>query len=152
MRAVVKYSPEGKKWREAPLLLFDNDRWVGRFCLDEVGLWRYTIEAWTDPFESWRDEFEKKHEAGQNIDLELVEGRAIVATTLAQAGSEDTARIRKILQIFDGGDTARRTEVMLSSELGELAVRCQTRGDVVRYAARARDRRRPQGGAICRLV
>src|SRR5215831_11546773 len=132
-RAVVKYAPEGKEWREAPLLLFDNDRWVGHFCLDELGVWRYTIEAWIDPFESWRDEFEKKREARQNIELELVEGRAIVAAALRQAGPDDAAEIRQMLRSFDGGDTARRTELMLSSGLRDLAERCQPRRDVVRY-------------------
>src|SRR5438093_3855861 len=133
LRAVVKFAPEGQAWREEPLVLFDNDRWVAHFRLDRLGLWRYTIEAWTDPFESWRDEFEKKREAGQSVELELVEGRAIVAAALRNAGSEDTAQIRKILRIFDGGDTARRTEVMLSTELRELSARCQMRNDSVRY-------------------
>src|SRR5207253_8732293 len=131
--AVVKFAPEGQAWGEAPLLLFDNDRWVGHFRLDQLGLWRYTIEAWTDPFESWRDEFEKKREAGQSVELELVEGRVIVAAMLRGGETEDGAQIRKILRIFDGGDTARRAEVMLSSELRELSARCQMRNDVVRY-------------------
>ena len=73
LRAVVKYRHEDEAWREAPFVFHDNDRWVGRFRLDVVGLWRYTIEAWTDHFESWRDEVEKKLAAGQYIDLELVE-------------------------------------------------------------------------------
>jgi starch synthase (maltosyl-transferring) len=133
LSAVVKYSPQGKEWREAPLLLFDNDRWVGHFRLDELGLWRYTIEAWTDPFESWRDELEKKREAGQSIELELVEGRAIVATALRQSGPDGATQIRQMLRGFDGGDTARRTELMLSSGLRELMARCQPRGDIVRY-------------------
>ena len=133
LRAVVKFGLEGQEWRETPLVLFDNDRWIGRVRLDRLGLWRYTIEAWVDQFESWRDEFEKKHQAGQSVELELLEGRAIVAAALRQAGPEDIARIRKILQGFDGGDTHQRTELMLSSGLRELMVRCQQRGDVVRY-------------------
>ncbi len=131
--AVVKFAPEGQAWREAPLHLFDNDRWVGHFGLDELGLWRYAIEAWTDPFESWRDEFEKKREAGQSIEVELVEGRAIVAIALRGAGPDETAQIRRMLRSFDAGDTARRTELMLSSGLRELMARCQPRGDIVRY-------------------
>jgi starch synthase (maltosyl-transferring) len=133
LRAVVKFAPEGQTWREAPLLLFDNDRWVGHLRLDELGIWRYTIEAWTDPFESWRDEFEKKREAGQSVELELVEGRAIIATALRQAGADDAARIRHMVRSFDGADTARQTELMLSSGLRGLMARCQSRSDVVRY-------------------
>src|SRR5207248_11073886 len=93
----------------------------------------YTIEAWTDAFESWRDEIEKKREAGQSVELELVEGRTVVAAALRQAGPDDAAQIRQMLQSFDGGDPARQTELMLSSGLRELMARCQQRSDVVRY-------------------
>ena len=133
LRAVIEFRPEGQEWREAPLVLFDNDRWVGRVRLNRLGLWRYTIEAWIDQFESWRDEFEKKHQAGQSVELELLEGRAIVAAALRRAGPDDAARIRAILLGFDGDDTPRRTELMLSPGLRELMVRCQQRGAVVRY-------------------
>jgi len=133
LRAIIKFGLEGQEWRETPLVLFDNDRWVGRIRLDKLGLWRYTIEAWIDQFESWRDEFEKKRQAGQSVELELIEGRAIVAAALRPAAADDAALIRKILRDFDDGDTPRRTELMLSPGLRELMVRCQPRGDVVRY-------------------
>ena len=133
LRAVVRFGLEGQEWRETPLVLFDNDRWVGRIRLDQLGLWRYTIEAWIDRFESWRDEFEKKREAGQSVELELIEGRAIVAAALRQAGPDDSARIRELLRNFDAGNTRRRAEIMLSSGLRELMVRCQPRSDVMRY-------------------
>ncbi len=134
LRAVVKFALEGQGWREAPLALFDNDRWVARFPLDRLGRWRYTIEAWTDQFESWRDEFEKKREAGQNIELELLEGRAILEATLAQAGSADATRLQKILRDFDAGKAADRTQLMLSAGLRELMARSSPRTDAVRYA------------------
>src|SRR6516162_1922828 len=110
LRAVIKFRPEGQEWRETPLVLFDNDRWVGHVPLDQLGLWRYTVEAWIDEFESWHDEFEKKLQAGQSVELELLEGRAIVAAALRQAGPDDAVRVRKFLLGFDGDDTPRRTE------------------------------------------
>ncbi len=85
LRSIVKYRHETAAWREAPLIFFDNDRWVARFPLDRVGLWQYTIEAWTDRFASWREEIEKKLEAGQDIALELDEGRAILEEALIEA-------------------------------------------------------------------
>jgi starch synthase (maltosyl-transferring) len=133
LSAVVRYAPEGRGWRETPLVLYDNDRWVARFGLDQLGLWRYTIEAWTDLFESWRDEFEKKRQAGDNVELELVEGKAIVAAALSQAQAADAARIRETLRDFDAGNTARRTGLMLSPALRELMARYSPRSDTVRY-------------------
>ena len=65
--AVLKYAPADetgdeagdRAWREAPFAPVDNDRWVARFRPDRVGIWRYTIEAWTDRFLSWRDDLEE---------------------------------------------------------------------------------------------
>ena len=133
LRAVVSYRHEDGAWREAPLIFYDNDRWVARFHLDRVGLWRYTIETWTDRFESWREELEKKREAGQDIAIELDEGRAIVDSALAQATPIESTEIRAVLGDFDRGDGDRRTELVLSPALRELMARSLPRGDAVRY-------------------
>jgi starch synthase (maltosyl-transferring) len=134
LRAVVKFAVEDQVWRETPLILFDNDRWVGHIRLDQLGLWRYTIEAWIDRFESWRDDLEKKRQAAQDVELELIEGRAIIAAALRQAGPDDTAQLRTVLRNFDSSDSRQRVELMLSPGLRELMARCQPRGEAVRYA------------------
>jgi starch synthase (maltosyl-transferring) len=133
LRAVLKYRCEGEPWREAPFVFYDNDRWVGRFRLDRVGLWRYTIEAWTDHFESWRDEIEKKRAADQNIELELVEGQGIVEAALQQAQAADAARLQTALHEFAAADMPARTELLLSTQLREVMARCQVRSDPVQY-------------------
>src|SRR5205085_5691598 len=113
LRAVVKYAVEGEDWREAPMQFFDNDRWVDRFRLDRIGRWRYTIEAWTDHFESWRDEIRKKREAGQDVALDLTEGRALVEAATAAADVGDAGQIGAALAEFDRGDPQARAELML---------------------------------------
>jgi starch synthase (maltosyl-transferring) len=133
LRAVVKYRHEDEAWRETPFVFYDNDRWVGRFRLDAVGLWRYTIEAWTDHFESWRDEVEKKLAAGQNIDLELVEGRDIVEAALALARGGHGASIRQMLLDFDAHGSPGRATLLLSPEVREVMARYPMRSDTVRY-------------------
>jgi starch synthase (maltosyl-transferring) len=133
LRAVVRYAADGQEWRETPLVHFDNDRWIGRFPLDAVGRWRYTIEAWTDHFESWRDEVEKKRADGQDIALELVEGRALLAAALPHAEADDAALLRAILRQFDEADASRRTELMLSAELRARMAHAAPREDVQRY-------------------
>jgi len=134
LRAIVEFAGHGQEWRETPLVLFDNDRWVGRVHLDKVGLWRYTIAAWIDRFESWRDEFEKKRGADQNLELELVEGRAVLAAGLSQADLDDAGRLRTVLMEFDTGDTPQRTQLMLSPLVRELMARCQPRGAFTRHS------------------
>jgi starch synthase (maltosyl-transferring) len=133
LRAVLKYRYEDEQWHEAPFVFYDNDRWVGRFRLDAGGLWRYTIEAWPDHFESWRDEVEKKRTAGQNIELELIEGRAIIEVALQQARGADAKRLRDLFSDLSNGNTEACIELMLSPELPELMARCSVRNDAVCY-------------------
>ena len=131
--AVLNYAFGDEEWREAPFAFHDNDRWVARFHPDRVGVWRYTIEAWTDRFESWCEDLTKKRDAGQQIDVELTEGRILVEQAVQEAGPEDAAAIKAVLAAFDKGDAARRTELMLGAGLREAMARADDRRDRVVY-------------------
>jgi starch synthase (maltosyl-transferring) len=74
--AALKYRPKGsRKWREAPMHEFGNDRWMGHVDIDACGRWEYTIEAWVDRLASWRWEIRRKVEGGQSdLTSELAEG------------------------------------------------------------------------------
>ncbi len=75
LRAVIRYrGPSSRRWQEAPMRQADNDRWVGTFPPDKIGVWRYTVEAWTDRFATWRRDLIKRLDAGQDVDVELEEG------------------------------------------------------------------------------
>ncbi|MFL5579404.1 MAG: alpha-1,4-glucan--maltose-1-phosphate maltosyltransferase [Gemmatimonadaceae bacterium] len=82
LAARVRYrGPGDRQWRTAPLAYAaDVDRWSGRFTVDRVGRWSYTVEAWTDRWATWRSGFEKKVAAGQDVSLELLEGALMVET------------------------------------------------------------------------
>jgi starch synthase (maltosyl-transferring) len=134
LAAVLRYRPPGGAWCEAPFTFFDNDRWVGRFRLDRVGLWRYTIEAWIDRFESWRDEFEKKRDADQAGGLELVEGRALLEAALPQVPPDDAMQLRQVLRHFDAADIEGRAISMLSAGVRALMARTSPRADSTLYA------------------
>ena len=83
LQAVVRYrGPSDSKWLEAPLEALVNDRWSGSFTPTELGVYRYTIEAWTDHYATWRRDLVKKAEAGQNVDLELEEGARMLEARL----------------------------------------------------------------------
>src|SRR5580693_6426103 len=41
---------EERSWNEAPMRLDNNDRWEGRFKLEKLGRYLYTIVAWMDAF------------------------------------------------------------------------------------------------------
>nr|MBA3621410.1 DUF3416 domain-containing protein [Euzebyales bacterium] len=78
--AAVRYrGPGDGGWREAPMRLDVNDRWLGRFTADRVGPWRYQVLGWTDHYTSWLDGFVKKHAGGWvDLDLECEEGARLL--------------------------------------------------------------------------
>ncbi len=82
--AILKYRrPGDSSWRETPMTCVNPglDLWEGAFGLDDLGLWTYTLEAWTDVFGSWQRDLEKRIEAGQDIGSELLEGIACLLAT-----------------------------------------------------------------------
>ena len=73
------YRREGESgWSETPLRFLINDRWQGEFRVTELGLYRYTIQAWVDHFETWRQQLLKKHRAGQELDVDFLTGAELV--------------------------------------------------------------------------
>ena len=68
------------------MAFFDNDRWRGDVRRPRpTRRYVYTLIAWRDLFASWRDEVSKKHAAGVDIALELIEGRNLIDAALAEA-------------------------------------------------------------------
>jgi starch synthase (maltosyl-transferring) len=132
--AAILYRPEDVgEWREASLRPFDNDRWVGHVPLAENKRYRYTIEAWTDAFASWRADTAKKHDAGQAVDLELEEGRALVAAALPRVAPPDRRLLERLLRDVASGSAEARVEIMLSILLADAMGRAPDRHDRTRY-------------------
>ncbi len=78
--AALKWRLVGEpRWHETAMSFVDNDRWRGICSLNAVGVYEYTVEAWTDTFRSWRDEFTKKFEAGiSDLTAEALEGAVLI--------------------------------------------------------------------------
>jgi starch synthase (maltosyl-transferring) len=134
LRAAVLYRPEDAgEWRQSPMRLFDNDRWVGAVPLEENKRYRYTIEAWTDVFASWRTDTAKKRDAGQAIQRELKEGRALVVAALPRAEAPDRRLLERLLRDVDAGNSDARAEIMLSLLLADAMARAGDRSDRTRY-------------------
>ena len=83
LQAVIRYrGPSDKRWLEAPMRVVENDRWAGSFKPDEVGRYRYAIQAWPDDFGSWRRDLAARAEAGQDLDTEMEEGARLIEARL----------------------------------------------------------------------
>ncbi len=131
--ALLYRRAEEAHWREVPMRLFDNDRWVGRAPLAETGRYRYTIEAWSDRFASWRADTMKKRAAGDDIALDLEDGSAMIRAALARAGVEDALLLERLLAEFARGDTDERARILFSRLLLGAMARAPDRSDATRY-------------------
>jgi starch synthase (maltosyl-transferring) len=135
--ACIRYRAQDEAdWREAPMAFVDNDRWGGRFPVHRNCRYFYTIEAWRDLFESWRAEVTKKHDAGLDIGLELIEGRVLIESAEKQADGADRQALHILLgkmaaQPSDQGALMHR---MLAADVRTLMSRAGIRTNASRYA------------------
>ncbi|MCP5372287.1 MAG: alpha-1,4-glucan--maltose-1-phosphate maltosyltransferase [Hyphomicrobiales bacterium] len=122
-------------WRAAPMALVNPglDLWTGTAVLTDNALHLYTIEAWTDVYASWCDEVEKKLGAEQDVTLELLEGRQIIAEAAERARGEDSGRLAAVLKRFESLDATGRARLFLDADLREVVSRWPDRNTMVRY-------------------
>lgn len=110
VRAVLRHRKAGENhWHEVHLAAEGNDRWHGSFALNSIGRHEYAILAWFDVFGTWQRDTRKKLNAGLNIDLELEEGRALLAQ-LKPKNAEQAERLRQAQHDLLGDDIANLVE------------------------------------------
>lgn len=124
------------EWREVPMSRINPglDLWRGTLRLEENTGYFYTIEASTDLFETWWQETGKKLDAAQEIGVELLEGRALVAEALERTAGNDRRQISRALADFDNaaGDD-EKTELLRSPLLRSIIARWPDRARSARY-------------------
>src|SRR5690606_14737846 len=99
--------------RSTPMLHHENDRWHGRFVPPEPGRYSFHIEAWSDPFATWQRDLRRRIEAGQDVSVELDEGRLMLAEAGVRPPEQDAP------------------DAWLAPELDEAMQRAQPRGNLV---------------------
>ncbi|HLL50868.1 MAG TPA: maltotransferase domain-containing protein, partial [Thermomicrobiales bacterium] len=127
--AVVKYRRRADDdWQEAEMRLVENDRWAGQVLLPDNTRYVYTIEAFPDQWATWQDEVEKKFDAGQDVALELLEGRAILAEASSRAEDEDREVLEAAIVAIDGGKVQASTvRTLLAPEVETTMRRARSR-------------------------
>jgi starch synthase (maltosyl-transferring) len=119
--ALLYRAADESDWHEAPMRAAGNDRWVGRFMVDRLGRHEFTVIAWRDDWATLVDHIEKKRRAGQGVDLELDEARALMLTIAKATDELDTEadhayadEARALATQFDRADATARLELALS--------------------------------------
>src|SRR5437870_1253835 len=139
--AALKWRLVGQpRWHETAMSFIDNDRWRGICSLNEIGVYEYTVEAWTDTFRSWRDEFTKKFEAGiSDLTAEALEGAVLINSAGKRAHvAEDSTRLCELSECVLSAEHAQINNIDHSGELEVFMSTYLYRSCATQYVTSAR--------------
>ncbi|MEW5803116.1 MAG: alpha-1,4-glucan--maltose-1-phosphate maltosyltransferase [bacterium] len=133
-------------WQETPMHFIGNDRWQGEFVVDEPGMYRYTLEGGVDHFKTWQNDLRKKHQAGQDINVDILIGAEYLEAASKRASENDAKRLLECARLLQGTkDIQEVIPVALGEELSALMDRNPDREISSRYERELKvvvDRRR----------
>jgi starch synthase (maltosyl-transferring) len=135
LAAVLRYrTVKDTAWHEVRMEPLGNDRWVGRFPLEENTRYVYTLEAWPDAYRAWAEDLKKRLDAGMDVPSELLEGAALLRGALTRVPGTDRRRLEARLVEFEGTqDAGRRARLLLNEEVAEILDTYPDRGAATRY-------------------
>ncbi|WP_245392632.1 alpha-1,4-glucan--maltose-1-phosphate maltosyltransferase [Salinicola halimionae] len=123
LAATVAWCDDRGQCRHEPLHLvrpLGKDIWEATFTPNRVGRHTFTIEAWWDVFGTYRDELFKKHQAGVPVELELEEGRRLVAAAAERSEGEYREALESVLARFQAcASEGERVGVMLETRTAQ---------------------------------
>ena len=135
--AAVLWRMQGQRnWHEVPMRALGNDRWIGRFEVDELGTYEYTVEGWIDWFATWRQDLAKKAAAEQDVSSELLEGAALLrAASDRVLDLHDRDALLDAASVFERASVSQveRVTAALSPELTLRLGAAADRSDATRY-------------------
>ncbi len=124
--ATLFYRHEGSsEWHAVLMSPIGNDRWQGRFAVQSLGRYTYTVAGWVDHLESWRQGLAKKFEAGQDIELDLRQGAALVGEVCARVREPDARTLKDWANAISDPVRDREERVVLaqSDSIHQIAMR-----------------------------
>jgi starch synthase (maltosyl-transferring) len=116
---------DDSRWSRTRMQLHQNDRWAASFNPPKPGRYVYAVEAWTDHYATWRRAFEAKRNAGQDVALELREGRLLLDNGGRRGRNSALADLRRYF------DATRDPAILLADTAAEAAAKID-QADLVR--------------------
>jgi len=127
--------PGDTAWREQPMAPLGNDRWRASFQVSELGVYRYTVEGWSDRFLTWRRDLARRLEApDQDLAPELEIGARLLEAAAQRADRTDAAQLTAwVADLRAPGDLADRAATALDPDLLAVASRWPDRSLATRF-------------------
>lgn len=112
INAIIKYKNHlDLGWKTIALIPQDNDRWQAQFVVNKLGIYTYTVLAWTNEFLTWKKRFLKKLELDDEIDIE----KNIGVELLNKACNEDTEySIKELISKFSSAKSQNQLLKLIS--------------------------------------
>ncbi len=109
---------DDQEWQKIPMQYLDNDFWRGRFKVNTLGFYVYTIQAWIDYFQTWQKDLEKKFVAEIDISVDMQMGLEMITSALE---AQDNAELREWLEaIQDAESLQQQVKLARDSQLSLL--------------------------------
>lgn len=114
---LVKHESD-KAWTELSMKHVLNDRWTATLEPDKLGLYTFRVQAWIDHFTTWKMGLKKKHEANQDIHVELLIGSEILEKAAKNVSGVNKKQLLKWGQdLRNESNNGSRVSLALSKEL-----------------------------------
>ena len=113
---VLYRSVDEPRWRIVPMQALGNDLWNATFTVDELGEWRFTVQAWIDHFETWAADMQKRITAKVESDAGIPSAAKVSAGDLSIAFHSGAALLQQGAQRATGLDAERLSDAALRLE------------------------------------
>ena len=137
LSALILFRRVGEaSWCETPMQEEVNDRWHGRFDVQELGRYEYTVEAWIDHFASWRRDFKKRTDAGQDVTNDLLIGAKLVEQAMERAPAEPARELQAYVNLLRTPQSQNLSGALagaLDEKLARLMARFPDRSHAATY-------------------
>src|SRR5580704_12204286 len=107
-------------WHRVPMQLVTNDRWEASFSPQRVGRHRFTIEAWWDVWATFRHDLSAKHAAGQDVTLEIEEGRRMLEAAAKRAPQATQIALSNAVMRLPSLDAVAQVALLLNDTTADL--------------------------------
>ena len=125
---------EEASWHELPMAPLGNDRWRAHFSVTVPGRYRYTIEGLVDPYRTWRHDLRRRVDAGQDVDIDLQIGAALIDEAARRAQGTDASHLQILAAILrNGADREGAIAAAFDPQQTELVLQYADRRFATRY-------------------
>ncbi len=122
------------RWRRAPMRHIEQGMWRGKFVIESVDDYYYTVEGWVNQFKTWQQDLKKRLESGQDISVDLKVGVQIIEKIIKGKDGEDISKIKwHISGMQNMLNIAEATNYALSEDLLNAVVNYRNDESAGRY-------------------